>query len=677
MNKKRKKSIRTKILIYPLIAVFIGILIIGGFSTYYTRKSLINEMKTQGLLTSQRITKRISDNDLALEKINNMLEDKIRSTARIVFDNEDKLSNDYLREVMENIGVDELNWYNPEGVILYSNVKDYVDWAVPDKHPLRTVINGADEIMEDVRKDQNSDNYYKYGAVKNENGDFVQVGISANTVTKLKEKFSYQSLVKDIAKDNSIIYATVLDKEAVIIASNDLDDIGAKEDDIGSITGAVDGKPYTSVYYADWIGEDVYDVVYPLTIDGKHVGAINLGYSMDNIRKTSKRNILIIAGIGLIVFIFLGTLLYLFSNQIVVSIKNLSQIIDKLSNYDLRFNEDSEAVKYLKRDDEIGQITKSLSKMQKSFIEIVKNVSNASQNVSSSSEELTAMSNQSKEAANEVAQTIQEIANGANDQAKETTDGAEEINNLEKVINSEIKLVKTLDDSANEVDKLKEQGFNVLNDLEQKTNENNQAASEVQNIIIKTNKNADKIESASGKIQEIAEQTNLLALNASIEAARAGEAGKGFAVVADEIRNLAEETNEFASQISNTIDTLSNMTDKGVKTMEKASKIVTEQSESLDNTHNKFEGISEAIERVKDVVNELNDSTEIMTDKKTEIINIIENLSAISQENAAGTEQASASVQQQTASMEQISDASESLSKLAEDMQETVSKFKI
>jgi len=261
------------------------------------------------------------------------------------------------------------------------------------------------------------------------------------------------------------------------------------------------------------------------------------------------------------------------------------------------------------------------------------------------------------------------------DQARETTDGALEINVLGEIIASEIELVKILNTSAIEVNRLKEEGFVVLKDLEEKTSENNHAAKEVHAIIMDTNANADKIESASDMIKGIAAQTNLLALNASIEAARAGEAGKGFAVVAEEIRKLAEETNQFAGEISNTIANLSKMTEKGVTTMNKAGKIVEAQMVSLDNTHQKFEGISEAIEQVKHVVQQLNESTATMMDKKNEIINIIENLSAISEENAAGTQQASASVEEQTASMAQISKASEELSKLAEDMQKSISKF--
>lgn len=365
---------------------------------------------------------------------------------------------------------------------------------------------------------------------------------------------------------------------------------------------------------------------------------------------------------------------FIVSNIITKPIAQITKYSEKVAKLD--FSEELPG-ELINRKDEIGALSLSFSNILNSLRGFIQDISGNSNYISSSSQQLSLISSQSAVAAEEVARTIEEIAKGATDQARDTENGVLFVTELGEIIEKDLQFMKDLNNSTNEVLRLKEEGLETLQDLVHKTELNNKASREVQDTIVNTRKSAEKIEAASQMIKSIADQTNLLALNAAIEAARAGEAGRGFAVVADEIRKLAEQSNDFTEEIVTIIKELTTKTAEAVMTMDGVGKLVDSQSASVITTNEKFDGISNAIENTKRIIEELNQSGITMENKKNEIINIIQNLSAISEENAAGTQQASASVEEQTASMEEISNASEALAKLAEDMQESIAKFKL
>ena len=375
-------------------------------------------------------------------------------------------------------------------------------------------------------------------------------------------------------------------------------------------------------------------------------------------------------------FLLLGAVMaLLIGRSIAKPITRLSAALTKLSQYDLSFDEKSEAMQYRNRSDEIGVISSSLAVMQQNLIALIKQISENAQQVASSSEELTATSQQSSTAANEVAKTIEEIADGASHQAQDAEKGVASIAELGDLIEDEQQQVGQLNQAADQVGILKDEGHQSLQLVVSKTAESGEATRAVKQIIRMTDESARQIQTASTMIQSIAEQTNLLALNAAIESARAGEAGRGFAVVAEEIRKLAEQSSQFTTEIEGIVVSLKDRTGEAVVTMDQMEKLVQIQQDSVQETAGKFEGIDQAVQQMQLVIQKLNTSGRAMDQKKLEMIRVMENLSAISEENAAGTQQVSASVEEQTAAMEEIARASETLAQLAEEMNRGIMRF--
>lgn len=155
-----------------------------------------------------------------------------------------------------------------------------------------------------------------------------------------------------------------------------------------------------------------------------------------------------------------------------------------------------------------------------------------------------------------------------------------------------------------------EQTASAINDVTTNVRGSCEQANNVQAMIAETKEEAEKsgsvvrtaiaamtkIEESSqqinqiiGSMDEIAFQTNLLALNAGVEAARAGEAGKGFAVVAQEVRELAGRSARAAKEIKGLIDTSSQQVKTGVS-------LVNDTSESLQEIETRVAEINEIMQ---------------------------------------------------------------------------------
>ncbi|MPW27296.1 HAMP domain-containing protein [Alkalibaculum sp. M08DMB] len=383
-----------------------------------------------------------------------------------------------------------------------------------------------------------------------------------------------------------------------------------------------------------------------------------------------RTSMIIIAIIFLISIIFT----YFVGNLITKPIVKVIDIAKNISNLDITQDVPESDMK-LK--DEVGILANAFQNIINNIREIIREVNESAQQVAASSQELTATSQQSATAAEEVTKTVEEIAKGASEQAVNTEDGSTKAVVLGETITNTENYIEQLNEASQKVAQVVSEGLGEVDNLSKISDESAVATKEIYDIIIATNNSSNEIGEASGVISAIANQTNLLALNAAIEAARAGEAGKGFAVVAEEIRKLAEQSSMSTMAIDEVVSELQRNAQNAVKTMERVTTISKEQTNSVVSNRDKYLLIEVAMKDAIVAVEKLNVSSEEMEKMKNQILDTLQNLTAIAEENSAATQEASASMEEQTASIEEIAGSSEGLANLAQNLQIIISRFKV
>ena len=298
---KRTLSFRPYVLIVILFVLIFGIsdyLIIRSIEKNFLQ-SIENQYINYASIYSQGLTKTAE----AYRIINDMLERRILSAIKTVSLYSEQVSNEILDELADSLAIEEIYWYNPEGVIEFATKGKYIGWTATPSHPVHNfMISELTSYVEAIRQDTESGEYYKYGYFKLNDGRFIQIGVHADVLEDFLAPFETIRMLRDMVDYSLVdnVYFINPDYSVTTCCNPELFDLQL---DNPTIRQGIDSRTTFSIRHRlESLGQEIYEIFIPVFVQDEFMGTLVVIKSTKEADAITNTTIVISIIVSLIVF---------------------------------------------------------------------------------------------------------------------------------------------------------------------------------------------------------------------------------------------------------------------------------------------------------------------------------------------------------------------------------------
>lgn len=672
---REKMSMRKSVIILTNFFIVLAIVMLTTVNVIKLKSNLKGMIQNAGYRIAEDVRNKIKDSYIIDETLNESLNEKSLAVAySFEFMDFKTINNEKLKELANNAKVTYISIIDKTKNVVYSNNEKAIGFSFKDDHEMNSLFEGKKTVcVEEIRESILEGKRVKFVGVALKNGYFVQVGTDVENLMNIRSKINMDTVSKNAAKSDEILYVGVLDTNMIQIAGSD-DDNGEKYENKFVEEAIKNKKEYKNIKFSDKLNANTYEVVLPLEVSGEYIGGIEVQMSFERLEKTVKKSIINTVGLAIVIIIICTVILSYIIRKRLKPLVLIANNLRYMSEGDYSKEMDENLVH---SKDEIGLIYKSALSMKKNTVNLINELKDACEVLFHSSSTLSSITDDSERAVKEIAISMENITQKSSEQVVYIDDIVNKSETLEHEISETIEHLEESIEISNRTELLGVQGLEIVKNLEYESKLGIGKISNITSIIKDVNSSADNAQYIIDIINNIAKQTNLLALNASIEAARAGEVGRGFSVVAEEIRKLSEDTSNATNNIQDLIGNIQYKVKDAVDSIEGIGNAVNSQEEAVSKTTEIFNNTSVEIKKLVGYLKDVREHANNMEESKEKINSAISEISILSEKTSQSTQEVLACTEEQLASVEEISCQSDESQSLSRKLDEQINMFKI